>query len=201
MEWNDSFMAMFRHAVERYHERPQTPAESFFLPDEQNLLKEIGYTPEEMHGYVQDYAVLGDPSPSTILLIAAARRSFFLISQRGISGKAKPVTNADLPTENDEYQGIPYLPRIISKAKAKLYGTLDPGLMYYCAKDRQFLREHGDIHPADFLYLTWNTHGDRQQMITAVLNAMKTAPGATADNAPPAASPAGAPIQCELKLN
>lgn len=196
MEWNDSFMDMLRAAVERYHERPQTSVERFFLPDELKLLADIGYAPEEMHGYIQDYATMGDPSPSTILLIAAARRSFFITSQRGISGNAKPVRAHDLPAETEDFQGIPYLPRIIRKAEAKLFGTLDPSIMYYCAKDRQFLREHGNIHPADFLYLTWNAHGDKQKMVTAVLNAMRA-------NAPAATELATAmqPVQCELKLD
>lgn len=200
MEWNDRFMSMLRAAVERYHERPQTSAERFFLPDELELLAEIGYSPEEMHGYVQDYAVLGDPSPGTILLIAAARRSYFITAQRGISGKAKPVKAKDLPADSEEFQGIPYLPRIIRKAEAKLYGILDPSIMYYCAKDRQFLREHGNIHPADFLYLTWNAHADRQKVVAAVLNAMR-ANAADAGNAPPAAPASDAPVQCELKLD
>ncbi len=204
MEWNDSFMSMLRAAVERYHERPQTAADRFFLPDELKLLADIGYAPEEMHGYVQDYATLGDPSPSTILLIAAARRSFFLTSQRGISGNAKPVRANDLPAETDDYQGIPYLPRIIRKAEAKLFGTLDASLMYYCAKDRQFLREHGNIHPADFLYLTWNAHGDKQKMVTAVLNAMRANASAPMEAPLPSApqpTPLPKPVQSELNLD
>ena len=173
MEWNNQFMTLLHHAVERYHERPKTPAEAFFLPEEVQFLIEIGYTPTEMHAYVQEYATCGDPTPSTILLIAAARRSFFLTSQRGISGNAKPLTEEDLPDENDDYQGIPYLPRIIRKAEAKLHGTLGDGLMYFCEKDREFLRAHGNIHPADFLHLTWAAHGDKQKMITTVINAMR----------------------------
>lgn len=204
MEWNDNFMSMLHAAVERYHERPQTAADRFFLPDELKLLADIGYAPEEMHGYVQDYATLGDPSPGTILLIAAARRSFFLTSQRGISGNAKPVKANDLPAETDDYQGIPYLPRIIRKAEAKLFGTLDASLMYYCAKDRRFLREHGNIHPADFLYLTWNAHGDKQKMVTAVLNAMRanaSAPAESPQPATPQPTPSAKPVQSELNLD
>lgn len=202
MEWNDRFMTLLKDAVARYHERPQTSVERFFLPDELQFLAEIGYGPEEMHAYVQDYAVSGDPSPSTILLIAAARRSFFLTTQRGISGNARPVRAADLPAETDEFQEIPYLPRIISKAVAKLFGTLDPSVMYYCAKDRRFLREHGNIHPADFLYLTWNAHGDKQKMVTAVLNAIRANAPASSDTprTDKEAAPAP-PVQCELKLD
>ncbi|MBR3926552.1 MAG: hypothetical protein IKJ58_07300 [Akkermansia sp.] len=213
MEWNDGFMTLLRDAVARYHERPQTSPVAFFLPAEVKLLREIGYTPEEMHAYVQDYAVNGDPSPSTILLIAAARRTFFMTAQRGISGNAKPVKARDLPPADDDFQGIPYLPRIIRKAEAKLHGTLDANLMYYDEQDRIFLREHGNIHPADFLYLAWTAHGDKQKMVKAVLNAMKAdspedeAPRITPTIAPQQPSRSttpsteSGPVQSELKLD
>lgn len=208
MEWNDVFMTLVREATVRYHERPQMPACNFFLPAEVEFLAEIGYTPDEMHAYIQDYATKGDPSPSTILLIAAARRNFFLISQRGISGNAKPVRAADLPSPDDDYQGIPYLPRIICKADAKLHGTLDKALMFYDEQDRQFLREHGNIHPADFLQLVSRVNRDRQKIVKAVMQAMKIG---VADDTParPATTtpqrrqdPASwQPIQSELNLD
>ncbi len=209
MEWNDGFMTLLRDAVARYHERPQTPASSFFLPSEIKILSDIGYSPEEMHAYVQDYAILGDPSPSTILLIAAARRTFFLTAQRGISGNAKPVRASDLPPADDDFQGIPYLPHIIRKAEAKLHGILDSSLMYYDEMDRTFLREHGNIHPADFLYLAWQAAGDKQKMVKAVLKAMKTESGeeeATRQPQPrqqvmPHTPAAGHAVQSELKLD
>ncbi len=197
MEWNDQFVQLFNDAVERYHRSPQTAIDRFFLPDELNFLESIGCRPAELHSYVMDYAVNGEPSPSTILLITAARRSFFLTTLRGISGNAKPVGARDLPTEQNEYQEIAYLPRIIRKAEAKLFGTLDPSIQYYCAKDREFLREHGDIHPADFLYLTWTARGDKQKLVSSVLQAMRSS--GPADEAAPAEEPATA--QGELKLD
>ncbi len=187
MEWNDRFMTLFKDAVERYHLRPQTAIERFFLPEELEFLASIGYTPAEMHGYVQEYATLGEPSPSTTLLIAAARRSFFMTHQRGISG-AQPVPARELPPENEEYQEIAYLPLIIRKATLKLHGTLDPRVMYYNEKDRQFLREHGDIPPADFLYLTWTARGDKQKIVMHVLNAMRGKPHPAEESTPAAAA-------------
>lgn len=175
MEWNDRFMTLFRDGVERYLQNPRTPADRFFLPEEAEFLASIGYREAEMHGYLQEYAQQGAPSPSTALLIAAMRRSYFVVSQRGISGNAAPVTAKDLPAEGDDFQEIPYLPRIIAKAAAKMYGTLDPTIMYGDEKDRRFLKEHGDIHPADFLYWTWMNRGDRQKMVSAVLNAIRAA--------------------------
>lgn len=174
MEWNDRFMALFREAVERYLLNPQTPADRFYLPEEQNFLSTIGYQPAEMHGYVREYAEKGAPSPSTALLIAAVRRHYFLNAMRGISGNAKPITAADLPAETDEFQEIAYLPLIIRKAEAKLHGTLAADIMYGDAKDREFLRTHGDFHLADFLQLAAAARSDRQRLVSAVLNAMRS---------------------------
>lgn len=186
MEWNDRFMALFREAVERYLLNPQTPADRFYLPEEQNFLSTIGYQPAEMHGYVREYAEKGAPSPSTTLLIAAVRRHYFLNVMRGISGNAKPITAADLPAETDEFQEIAYLPRIIRKAEAKIHGTLAADLMYGDEKDREFLRTHGDFHLADFLQLAAAARSDRQRLVSAVLNAMRSQgtpqPGAELDS-------------------
>lgn len=172
MEWNDKFMQMFTEAVYRYHEQTRPMVDHFFLPEEVSLLASIGYNPYEMFDYVEDYATKGDPSPSTVLLIAAARRAFFMTVQRGMAGGAQ-LREIDLPRETEEFQDIAYLPRIIRKAEAKLYGTLPRNVMYYCPKDRAFLRSHGDIHPADFLYLVWRAHGDKQKVVSYVLRVMK----------------------------
>lgn len=192
-------MTMFRAAVARYHAQPQSSTDHFFLPEEGKFLSEIGYKESEMYAYIQAYATTGDPSPSTVLLIAAMRRSFFITSQRGIFGNAKPVTEEDLPSETDDYQGIAYLPRMIRKAEAKLHGTLGEGLMYYCERDREFLRTHGEIHPADFLHLTWTAHGDKQRMITAVINAMRASQAAAGVRAKSAPMPEA--VQSELQLD
>ena len=172
MEWNDRFMQIFTEAVYRYHEQMRQPAERFFLPEELELLTSIGYTAQEMYDYVEDYATQGEPTPSTALLIAAVRRAFFLTVQRGMAGGSQ-LLEKDLPRENEEFQDIAYLPRIISKAEAKLDGTLPKTVMYYCAKDRAFLRNHGDIHPADFLYVVWWAHRNKQKVVSYVLRVMK----------------------------
>ena len=74
------------------------------------------------------------------------------------------ITAADLPTFGDELGGMAYLPRILRKARAKLRGELDPDIMFCCGGDRKFLREHGGIHPADFLRQVWAA-GDNDMKI------------------------------------
>ena len=172
MEWNDRFMQVFSDAVLRFHEQTQVMVDHFFLPEEMALLEEIGCAPHELFDYVRDYATTGEPTPSTVLLIAAARRAFFVTALRGMAGGAL-LKESDIPRETEEYQDIAYLPRIIRKAEAKLYGTLPRGMAYFCPKDREFLRRHGRIHPADFLYVVWGAKGDKQKVVSHVLRSMK----------------------------
>ncbi len=179
MEWNDRFMMLLRDAVERFHLRPHTPTDRFFLPEERDFLASIGYSEAEMHSYVREYATQGLPTPSTALLIAAERRSFFLTQLRGIPS-ATVARARDLPAETEAFQDIAYLPHLISKAMHKLHGALDPALMFGNEKDRNFLQEHGNIHPADFLHITFITRGDQQKIVAYVQNAMAANPPAAA---------------------
>lgn len=184
-------MQVFTDGVYRFHEQTQVVVDHFFLPEEKALLEEIGCTPHELFDYVKDYATTGEPTPSTVLLIAAARRAFFVTAQRSMAGGTL-LKESDIPRETEEYQDIAYLPRIIRKAEAKLYGTLPRSIAYFCPKDREFLRRHGNIHPADFLYVVWGAKGDKQKVVSHVLRAMKenSEPPARELSAEPLAAPA-----------
>lgn len=195
MEWNDRFMTLFREAAERYLVNPHAGTERLLLPDEIEFIGSVGLRAEDMHHYIADYCTLGAPSPTTVLLVAAQRRSFFLTQQRGISGNAAELKADALPAETEEFQEIPYLPRIIRKAEATLFGTLDKTLLYPDAKDREFLQTHGALHPADFLALVSSARGDRQKIVSAVLAAMNAHPAA------PSAPVPAAPQQGELALS
>lgn len=81
---------------------------SFCLPS-------VGRT-RELFDFVETYARTGEPSPTTVLLMAAARRDFFLTVQHGQFYQGKPVIGYDLPGFGDELCGLPYLPRLIAKA-------------------------------------------------------------------------------------
>ncbi|MEN9535256.1 MAG: hypothetical protein RIR37_529, partial [Verrucomicrobiota bacterium] len=74
------------------------------------------------------------------------------------------LTRDELPTFGDTLNDIAYLPRILAKARAKLRGELDPDLMYSCGGDMNFLKNHGDIHPADFLRQVWAAGEDDQKI-------------------------------------
>lgn len=171
--WNDTFMSLYHEALSRFHSGI-TRYRDMFTPEETLFLASFGYKPREMFDFIEDFATEGEPSPTTALLVASVRRDFFIAVQGGKFSEAPLVAAHDLPSFGDELHGIPYLPRILKKAEAKLYGTLDPDVMYCCGGDRKFLREHGNIHPADFLRMVWGARSDRQKVVTYILNAMKS---------------------------
>lgn len=157
--WNDTFSDIFRDAVVRYHEGHRTP-EIFFTEREAMFLASTGHKFSDLYHYIEDYAINGEPSPTTILLIASVRRDFFLTIQKGQQTSEPPISSASIPAPGELLSGTAYLPRLIAKAQAFLKGTLPPDIMYYCSLDRSFLQENGNIHPADFLRIVWAAKDD-----------------------------------------
>lgn len=170
MEWNDRFLELLADSQIRYREGNRTH-QDFFSQEEVLFLASIGYKPREMFDFVEDFVEEGVPSPSTALLIASVRRDYFLTTQKGVSSSTPLITAMDLPGFGDMLEGIPYLPRIIAKARGKLRGELDPDVMFCCGGDRKFLREHGNISPADFLRHIWAAHEDTHAIVHFVKNA------------------------------
>jgi hypothetical protein len=166
MTWNERFTELFHRCVERYR-AGDADFERYYSDQELQFLRDIGYKPRELFDFVEDLVEEGSPAETTALLIAAARRDYFLVVQDATPSD-REISSADLPTFGDLLGGIAYLPRIITKAKAKLRGELNPDLMYCCGGDRKFLREHGDIHPADFLRVVWSALDDDAKILDYV---------------------------------
>lgn len=152
--WNDRFIDLFERCTQRYRAGDTDFTGYYDDPRDASLLAEIGYKPREFFDFVEDFCEEGSPSPSSALLVAAARRDYFQTVMKG-RPSGKTLTSADLPTFGDEIEGIAYLPRILAKARAKLRGELDPDLMYGCGGDRAFLLRNGGRHLADFLRQVW----------------------------------------------
>jgi hypothetical protein len=163
VHWNDIFLALFDRCVSAY-QAGNHDFESYYLPEDLAFLAGIGHKPREFFDFVEDLCEDGAPSASTALLVAAVRRDYFLTEQHGIPSGGRLLTRDDVPTFGDTLEGIPYLPRILAKARAKLRGELDPDLMFGCGGDRHFLKKHGGIHPADFLRRVWAAGGDDQAL-------------------------------------
>lgn len=158
MTWNEEFLALFDRCVTAYRSGNRD-FESYYTPADLEFLAGIGHKTREFFDFVEDFCEEGEPAISTSLLIAAARRDYFLeVQNRAASPRV--LTRDDVPTFGDELAGLPYLPRILAKARAKLRGELDPDLMFGCGGDRNFLRKNGGIHPADFLRAVWSARDD-----------------------------------------
>ena len=162
MTWNDTFLALFDRSVAAYRGGNQN-FETYYSPADLEFLAVIGYQKREFFDFVEDFCEDGIPTPTTALLIAAVRRDYFLTVQKRQPG-THILNRENIPTFGDELQGMAYLPRILAKARAKLRGELDSDLMFGCGGDRRFLKNHGDIHPADFLRQVWAAKEDDQKL-------------------------------------
>jgi hypothetical protein len=167
MTWDDRFLELFGRCVTLYQSGDRDFA-TWYTPDDSAFLEGIGHQPRELFDFVEDFCEEGEPSASTALLIAAVRRDYFLTMPSGVRRK-KLLTRDDLPTFGETLEGISYLPRILAKARAKLRGELDPDLMFACGGDRNFLKTHGNIHPADFLRRVWAAGNQTQKLISWVI--------------------------------
>ena len=163
MTWNDHFLDLFAKCTKRYRNGDKHYP-NYYNDEDSALLKEIGYRTREFFDFVEDHCDEGAPSSSDALLVAAVRRDYFHVVLKGRLRKPT-VTRDNIPTFGDDLDGIHYLPRILAKARGKLSGELDPDLMFGCGGDRKFLRENGDIHPADFLRRVWAAGDDDSKVV------------------------------------
>ncbi|MFM2242032.1 MAG: hypothetical protein RLZ97_887 [Verrucomicrobiota bacterium] len=163
MSWNDTFLDLFSRCVKRYRVGDHD-FEAYYGATDLAFLASIGCRTREFFDFVEDFCEEDNPSPTTALLIAAVRRDYFIVEMKGES-REPTVTRDNIPTFGDALDGIHYLPRILAKARAKLRGELDPDLMFGCGGDRKFLRDHGDLHPADFLRRVWAAGEDDSKVV------------------------------------
>src|SRR5215210_1382035 len=161
-DWPNRFKQIYDRALERYR-AGNRDAQSYFTSEEASFLASIGARPMEVYDFAEDEE---DLPWETALLITSARRDYFLSILHGRASDRR-LKVEEFPAKDAELDGIPWLPRLILKAKARLRGELPDELMYCCGGDRKFFRDH-DIHPADFLRLTWAVDGDERKLLAYV---------------------------------
>jgi len=155
--WDSTFAELFNRCLERYRSGDED-FDGYYSDGDLAFLKSIGYKPREFFDFVEDFGDGGEPSLTTAVLVASVRRDFLDVVQGGTLSE-KEVTPEELPERDAELGRFRWLPRIITKARAKLRGELHPEIMYSCGGDRAFLREH-DIAPSDFLRVVWAAKDD-----------------------------------------
>jgi hypothetical protein len=167
--WESYFAELFNDCVEQYDEG-NDDFETWFTEDDLAFLDSIGYREREFFDFVEDHCRSEgqDPTAMTALLIAAVRRDYLNVVQKGVTSD-KIVPPSDLPAKSADLEGIPWLPRIIVKARAKLRGEMDPDTMFGCGGDRGFCARH-HIHLADFLRTVWAAGDDDQRIAEFVKN-------------------------------
>ena len=163
--WTTELRALYDKAVSLYRDGNRDLS-SYFSPEEAASLASIGLKPINVYDYAEDIVKYNEPSWDTFLLVASARRDFFLYEQHGVSSAAE-IEESDLPPKPAEIEGIPWLPRIIRKARCFLEGGLCHDIMYGCGGDRGFVAKH-HIHLADFLRVVWAARGDDKKIVAFV---------------------------------
>ena len=165
--WSSDFRALFDRCVALYKAGKQNYS-AWFTSDDLAFLASIGCRKREFFDFIEDHchANGGEPTFESAMLIAAARRDFFLNIQKGKSSD-RIIPPSELPAKSAALDGIVWLPRIIAKARAKLRGEMDPDTMYGCGGDRGFsARNH--VHLADFLRVVWAAEDDDQKILDYV---------------------------------
>lgn len=157
-EWEAQFRGAYSRAREAYEGGAETPEECVAKED-LGFLAGIGCSAQELFDLVEDDVAMGEPGIEGALRITAVRRDYFLQVQDGRS-PGRIWHPSEFPPPGAMLGGIPWLPRIIAKAQAKLRGELPPDLMYCCGGDRRFLQEHG-LDPAAFLRVVWEADEGR----------------------------------------
>lgn len=143
---------IWQKGYEDYQKGGRTPG-AYLTEAEQAFLSEIGANQQDVYDFTDDYIRYGAPDWETFWSIQSIRFNYFQLVMKGRPGdRVRPP--AEYTPKQDELNGIPWLPRIIEKARDKLRGELDPDVMYCCGGDREFLSKH-NLHPAEFLQLVW----------------------------------------------
>ena len=155
-------LALWQRAVTEY-EKGNRDAGTYFNRGELDFLASLGMNAREVYDFAEDHVTYGEPDFATFARIHDLRRSYYLEVQQGRPSSAVRRL-PDFPAPEAEAAGIPWLPRIIEKARAKLRGELPPDIMYSCPADRRFLKRH-DIHPAEFLRKVWEMENDRDKLV------------------------------------
>jgi hypothetical protein len=164
-EWESEFRAVHARAVLTWEAGRRSPRSMFSLEDTAFLVS-IGCSTQELFDFVDDLQDWGEPGLETVLDIQRIRHAYFTEVQHG-QLSTHVAFMEDLPPKSEAVDGIPWLPRLIAKARLKLRGEMPPDLMYGCGGDRPFVTRIRTTLP-DFLRLVWECGADDRKIIDTV---------------------------------
>lgn len=169
-DWKSEFRNVWERGVAAWRAGRKSP-QKMFSAEDVAFLATIGCTAQELFDFVDDHLRYGDFDYDMVQDTTEIRYRYFTEVMHGQpTGKVVPMST--LPAKKAAVDGIPWLPRLIVKARIKLRGEMEPDLMYGCAGDRPFLREHRMTLP-QFLQLVWDKGDDDR----AIVDTLKAAAG------------------------
>jgi hypothetical protein len=126
--WRQQFHELFFTGVKRYEAGRQSP-ETMFVPEDITFLESLGCSALEMFDFCDDYVRWGDVIYEHVEELQAVRLEHFQNTLNRQPAEHRMAMD-EFPAKTDEVEGIPWLPRLITKARAKLAGNLPADLMY-----------------------------------------------------------------------
>jgi hypothetical protein len=168
--WETEFKAVYNRGVAAWKSGRRS-ASTMFSDEDTRFLASIGCSAQELFDFVDDYLVYGEPDYETARAIQAIRRDYFTTVLGGKS-TGRTASMEELPSKGASVEGIPWLPRVIEKARLKLRGEMPPDLMYGCGGDRAFFSKVRMTLP-QFLELVRDAGTDNRKIISAVVESSK----------------------------
>ena len=141
-------------------------AENLVPRGDLEYLAGLGIPAQVLIDDVEDFVRYGEPDAATFVRVVEIRREYFRGVQHGVPG-GRIVKETELPRKTDEWEGIPWLPRIAKKARCFLEGTLCSEVMYGCSGDRAFLKKFNLSLPG-FLELVRDSGSDVAKIVRSV---------------------------------
>jgi len=163
--WESEFQNVWNRGIAAWKSGRKT-ARTMFTPEDAAFLAGIGCTTQELFDFVDDFLCYGDFDFETVRAVTAIRMEYFRDVMHGKS-TGRVVQMHELPAKSAKVDGIAWLPRLIVKARIKLRGEMNPDLMYGCAGDRPFLRQHHMTLP-QFLQLVREKGDDDRAIVDAL---------------------------------
>ena len=127
-DWKQRFRELFFAGVKRHKAGRQSP-DAMFEEAEIEFLESIGCSSQEMFDFCDDYVRWGDVIYEHVEELQAVRLKHYQTTLNREPAK-RQMGMDEFPAKSDEAEGIAWLPRLITKARAKLAGSLPADLMY-----------------------------------------------------------------------